>query len=209
MGVIWGLVDWFNSIGWGHDNVIAAATVSIAILNFILAFGTIFLWLSTRSLVNESKLTSKRQLRAYVFIDRCRMEVITTDAGRDFVLVDIAVKNYGNTPAYKFTSQQRGAIIKSSETPVYQTCSASEEGRQGNAIIGPGGETNFSIRIAMNDIHMSVIRRREKIVHVWGRYDYVDTFGEARYCDFFLKQGNWEPPGLWSLVPAAKSSEGN
>jgi hypothetical protein len=76
-------------------------------------------------------------------------------------------------------------------------------------MIGPNGEMSGFIRIPLNGIDGDVIKRREKIVHAWGRYDYVDAFDKPRYFEFFLTQGNWEPPGLWSLIPAKKASEGN
>lgn len=48
---------------WDDDRTIAAFTI-------VLAFSTIFLWLSTRRLVIGSEETAKRQLRAYLSYSR-------------------------------------------------------------------------------------------------------------------------------------------
>jgi hypothetical protein len=63
-----GLSCWFESIDWTPEAITAAATVVLACLTFILAFGTIFLWIATRKLVRGAEKNSERQLRAYISI---------------------------------------------------------------------------------------------------------------------------------------------
>ena len=57
---------WFRAIEWTPEAVTAAATVVLAFLTFILAFGSVCLWLATRRLVRGAEDTAERQLRAYV-----------------------------------------------------------------------------------------------------------------------------------------------
>jgi hypothetical protein len=84
------------------------------------AFGTIFLWLSTRALVSDGKRSSERQLRAYVLFEGGSISSIVTDAGRHFLNVQLLTKNYGQTPAYRFTYWHNAAILDPGDTPEYK-----------------------------------------------------------------------------------------
>jgi hypothetical protein len=79
-------------------------TDPVATFTGLLFFATLALWLSTRDLVNDAKDTAKRQLRAYVSIEKIFFKkssasplASTTDK------LNIIVKNYGQSPAYRMT----------------------------------------------------------------------------------------------------------
>jgi hypothetical protein len=185
------IVDKYNGI------ITAAATALLAVITYRLS-----------SLARDQAITTNVQLKAYIFIDRAVMQHIRTDEGRDFIEACVAVKNTGTTPAYKFTSWHDGVILTKHGAPNYKK-SVINETEQGHTIVGPNCETHFIRRVEMKGVGVPAIRSREKILHFWGRYDYIDAFGDSRYYEFFLKQGNFEPPNLWSLIPAEKPSKGN
>jgi hypothetical protein len=99
MGLVGQIVNWFSSIDWKPETVTAAATITIAALTFILASGTLFLWLATKRMVKGGERTAERELRAYVFI---KDGAVRTDQGQFSVAV--VLKNFGQTPATDFST---------------------------------------------------------------------------------------------------------
>ncbi len=95
--------------------VYANANSTIAVFTVVLALATIFLWTATRDLVHGAERTERRQLRAYVGVDRLSFECAGFDdknykpsdlttpglVHQDFLVVK--VRNYGQTPAYDVT----------------------------------------------------------------------------------------------------------
>jgi hypothetical protein len=170
----------------------------------LLFLATLALWLSTRRLVIGAEETAKHQLRAYVLLDGGAIRTITTDAGRIMLLIDIKMKNSGQTPAYNFRSWYGVEILYPKDAPKYTM-----GGVETPSPIGPGGEMDHTLRKEITEGDIVLIRQRKMVVHIWGRYDYTDIFDEPRYFELFLKNGNWEPPGAWSIIPAEQPSHGN
>jgi hypothetical protein len=86
-------------INWTPEEISAAATVVLAIVTFVLAFGTVFLWLATKKLVVSAETTAERQLRAYVFIKTVNLELVMGKPP----IAHIKLRKFGKTPAYEMT----------------------------------------------------------------------------------------------------------
>lgn len=98
-----------------HEEVIAVGTVFIAIFTIVLGLFTVSLAGATKKLVSGAESAERRQLRAYVGLDKISFECDSlhishyepTDLStpgkihRDFIV--IKVRNYGMTPAYGVT----------------------------------------------------------------------------------------------------------
>src|SRR5579859_4419557 len=90
------IFDWFMAIDWTPEAVTAAATVTLACLTFVLAWGTVFLWRVTKRLVKGAERTAERQLRAY--INYSKGSVVRWDSASP--IVQAAFRNHGQPPAH-------------------------------------------------------------------------------------------------------------
>src|SRR5437588_725666 len=92
---------WLTAINWTPESITAAANVSLAFLTFILAFGSIFLWLSTRRLVVGAEKTAQRQLRAYISVGSHGIKPFRNynQSRSTETIVHIGVRNVGQVPA--------------------------------------------------------------------------------------------------------------
>jgi hypothetical protein len=183
------LIDWFNSIEWGHDNVIASATVFIAVLNFILAFGTIFLWLATRRLVKGSERTAERQLRAYLCVEITESPIFNPD--REIVVI-LSIINRGQTPAYRTTN----SVVISLDTtiPSKDLRIKRDAGPHHPVVIGPNG----SIKITpwfprpLSNVEKGQLIAGTHHIYIFGTIDYTDAFGNTRHTSYRMK---------WNISP--------
>jgi hypothetical protein len=81
------------------NDVVAWATVVLALVTTALAFFTYRLWRATGTLVLDAAATAKRQLRAYVFVAEAGgtdLEALSKPS------VHVVFKNSGQTPAHNF-----------------------------------------------------------------------------------------------------------
>jgi hypothetical protein len=76
-----------------EDWWLTKSTIWLAAWTTILAIFTFCLWLATRNLVREDQDTAKRELRAYVALEKMSFE----GAGSDTLV--LGIKNFGQTPA--------------------------------------------------------------------------------------------------------------
>lgn|SRR6266542_1207086 len=94
---------WIMNVDWNSEAVTAAATVALAVLTLVLAFGTIFLYFATRRLVIGAEDTARRQLRAYVFAVRPEIGDWKDRnlSNLNPLMAKLIIKNTGQTPAYE------------------------------------------------------------------------------------------------------------
>lgn len=101
---------WFIAIEWNPETITAAATVALAFLTFVLAFGSVFLWLVTRSLVNDAAKNAEQQLRAYVSITP--KIVFNWRHQTNILQVGFDIENHGQTIASEITYDFSMMILK-------------------------------------------------------------------------------------------------
>jgi hypothetical protein len=197
--IVSNVASWF--VGLKAEQVTAAANVALAFLTLILALGTLFLWRATRHLVKESERTAKQQLRAYVFI---RDGWIESD-GRDWGFT-IILKNFGQTPAYGYSTWVGGEIFPTDSLPFPEPTPLSK--RVNRSIVAPSAETPIiSQPVKLIDNELQDTRSEKKAFFVWGGVDYVDVFGQSH--SFVFKTRTSGPAGrqndegrsVWPLKP--------
>ena len=155
--------------------------------------------------------TAERQLRAYVFVDGGSLILMTTDQGRMFIQGRVVLKNFGQTPGYKFATWTRMDVLET-KSPVFRD---DLEGF-GESVIGPGSKRHVPVvRGPIDTADLQAIRRGTKSIFIWGRIDYVDAFGKARYLKFYnvsgreISEPGAGPSGKWAIEQADKPYEAN
>jgi hypothetical protein len=174
--------NWLLASDWTPEAVTAKATVALAILTLTLAAGTFGLWFSTRRLVRSTEKTAERQLRAYVFVDGG--SIILNQLG--FWNIQIAFKNFGQTPAYRHSTWIGGEVLPFGHTSFPQPTPLPQ--RKGESIVGP--TARFDIKtdpIKLVGEEYKEITGGTKAFFVWGGCDYTDAFGVRRFFIFRMR----------------------
>ncbi len=163
--------------------VVAGAVLVLALLVGALALYTAKLLRATQRLIESGKASTQRQLRAYVAVsDVVREEHVGGHSSR----VNITLRNFGTTPAYRLAIAADARIaFFVDQVPV-----ATSAGRT-LGYLPPGLDFQIprpavlSIGTARGDETNSADSR----IFVSGCIEYVDTFGEPHFTRFRLEEG--------------------
>jgi len=119
-----------------------------------------------------------RQLRAYVFTENAGIELSTDE--KQFA-VHLTIKNFGQTPAYQFSTWLKYDIKPRTALPY-----DGPDLRTGEDVLGPSGKINIDDTRAFPPGDLQLIRAGNKAFFAWGGADYTDAFGIRRsiYCRF-------------------------
>lgn len=135
---------------------------------WLLFAATAILSWTTWLLVKGADATSRRQLRAYVFIDG--EEVILW--GQTGIRANIKLKNFGSTPGYNFRTWTNirvgpsGKAVFGSRLPLKQ-----------ESIIAPGAEIQApSPPLTITEEQLTAIVSGSQSIFVWGEAVYTDAF---------------------------------
>jgi hypothetical protein len=208
----WASYSWCRGLEW-----INAERV-IAIFTAILGMATWFLWRATRDLVRGAEETAERQLRAHVFIDGGSIQIITRDRRRVhpelpnpqmplYIQVHTVIKNYGQTPAYKFKVWRKLGIRDPNNLEFGEIGEGTAED-----ILGPNTTSTITAAIPIDDKVLTSIRDGTKSIFSWGRISYIDAFKKQRHFTFYQTNGRELGAGAgggWPLEPASKPYEEN
>lgn len=149
--------------------------------------------------------TSKRQSRGYIGIVAGEARALSNDK----ILVWIGLKNGGQTPAHDVTMWFSAAVlgIKPREKEFFE----SHHEDKGWVMVH---DATWIRHKTIEPADVAAVRSGQKRVWVWGRFDYVDSFGERCWGEFrywngyehsrVMPHGNVED--YWALIP---EKEGN
>jgi hypothetical protein len=140
--------------------------------------------IATKASVGLAEDTAERQLRAYVLVLQLELDMSETpplpDEGK--AALKLAIKNWGLTPAYDVrvyaetrffprTSEQAGFVdARMPGVP--------------KGTIPPGGIVYSTIPGDSGEEVRRMLRRQTYDLFLFGRIEYVDTFGVRRYSNF-------------------------
>jgi hypothetical protein len=156
--------------------VIAAATLVLAGVTAALAIFTWRLWRSTGALVSGADATARRQLRAYVSVKESRIDRLGPE---EYPEAQIQIRNFGQTPAYKFAVSAQIAIGETLEHPP----------KEPDKVLGhlaPGAEYIVTVSapfLLAKPLHYQ-LHQGAKTVFVHGIINYVDAFGMPHFTHF-------------------------
>jgi hypothetical protein len=198
---------WENA---SHDNITAFSTVAIAVFTFVLYRATNKMWDAGERQLLHLEDTAERQLRAYVFTAGGVISLMTTEDRRNYLEISIGIKNFGQTPAYHFSSWSRADIFDANY-PIFEIAKSDEM-----SIVGPAASRDAVIvKGPITDSDLSAIRDGSKRIFVWGRIDYIDAFGRPRHFQFYDHNGReiLAPgkgrTGRWPIHPWKRSYQAN
>jgi hypothetical protein len=135
--------------------------------------------------VKSMDVTAERELRAYVFTVRVERHK-RTPFGADPFMVAITITNGGKTPAYNCCPYARISCIALNQDIGLPEPVRSETDPM--FVLHPGQTFEFSTDpTPMPDGQHKIVMNGIQDIHVWGKIDYIDTFGEPRYTRFHLK----------------------
>jgi len=187
------------------DTLIAFFTLGLFIATFLL-------WRATRNLVSDAEDTSKRQLRAYVGVERMELRCAgfsdpnykPAELSPGYIFKDVisvTFKNFGLTPAYDVQIWVNWVPMPYPQRlpdafpyPDYGVTGFDVPAPTRTRHILHKDQSHTSI-IAIPDLRPFIAtRRQETMLYIYGHIDYRDIYGrrcKATFCQ------SWEP---WSSV---------
>jgi hypothetical protein len=170
-----GAVVFFSKI---YDDPLIAFTA-------LLAIATVSLVLVVLCQVRDARRSSERQLRAYVFIESVLFAQPDTPTSTDEPWrIHIVFKNYGQTPAYSTVVKATDEFGHAKPDDVLLKLPANAQIIPETAI--PPGQIHTIRLSSLRGGLRAYVAAREarKCAYVWGRVDYIDTFGRPHFQTF-------------------------
>jgi hypothetical protein len=158
-----------------------------AIATALLTWVTYLLW----RLGKEAGVTSRAQLRAYVFV---QVAICKIDNGK--VGAKIKFKNFGATPAFKV--KVRFDVVPENALSNLTLCEPEPE-----FALAPGASMTVSHAKSENDFFEG------GRIHAVGQIDYIDSFGEAHRTNFKMRYVESAVTSDAGLQPTADGNDAN
>jgi hypothetical protein len=156
----------------------------------------------TRKMLDSTRDTARRQLRAYLGFPDAFIENL--GAGR--FQIQITVANSGRTRALHVTKWIKAALLDRSENCPFEE----QKFDRIQHALAPRSRWRLREDCDWSDDLAAAIQRSDKIVHVWGQVRYTDIYGEPHLSNFrFRSQAARYTNGTiagWTLEP---HEEGN
>jgi hypothetical protein len=144
---------------------------------------TAALFLATAALIGtgviqwrETRNVAKKQLRAY--LGATQQDVRFVAANHLQTYIDIA--NTGHTPARNVRQWTRMEIRDRNDSQPFPL----PEPGQGKRPIVPGAKWPIGLERIVTGEELAQLDSQEKTIFVWGRVEYLDTFGESQWLNF-------------------------
>lgn len=173
-----------------ESNRLASVNVRLSLfVSLLTLLGTIFVGWT----LMETRNTSRRELRAYVFAENSGVYALTKQVPRSEngkVGSTVVVRNSGQTPAYDvihWSMLALHAVVNERELviPPLETLH--------RTVVPPGGilkaERRLSIHLTRDQ--QASLKTGAMALYVYGRIEYTDAFGTRRYTDYRLAWAGW------------------
>jgi hypothetical protein len=133
----------------------------------------------------ESRKSSERQLRAYVFP---RAEELRDYGVGKTAYLYVKITNLGQTPAYKFKQAARGGYRN---FPLTEPIPHTQDMEPESAPLGPGDFVYAKAKIMhpLTQAHLNEIKAGKKALYFVGQIDFVDAFGKPRWVKYCFASG--------------------
>ena len=173
---------------------IADGTIAIAVFTAVLAIATIALmvftgklWRATNRLVKGADDTARRQLRAYVTVDKAQIAGL---GDGQVPVAHLIIKNAGQTPAYKLTGIGCIATGISWET-LLPPSTQNGPLEMTHSSLGPGciADQFHSAPRKLNPGDMDALLDGSTTIFVYGEIHYRDTFDVEHFIEYRFQVG--------------------
>jgi hypothetical protein len=148
---------------------------------------TFLLWLSTQLLVREAKATSRRQLRAYVFLDPAKeFSFVRKPSTTATVEIEIHVKNLGATPAHDLIVESWMTIDIWPMPKEFTFIGPPGVGPVSKSVVPPGGLAHFHAGTAkpFTVAELAAIQNGDLCLYIYGSIKYKDAFNRPHWTNF-------------------------
>ena len=141
--------------------------------------------------VRDARLSSERQLRAYVFP---RAKALTNYAVGETPSLEITIKNYGQTPAYKLAQVSTWGY---QDFPLTERLPPLENSDEERRPLAPSDHILAwpTFQNPITSAQIAEIHNGKKALYFLGRIDYVDAFGARRWVTYCYYSGGNLPVG--------------
>jgi hypothetical protein len=164
------LAEWF----------IAFFTCGLVFVTAVLAYFTKELWASTGELVRDAKVTTKHELRAYMGVERIRLQEEGKSSNRPGIW-KIKIRNFGKTMA--------------KETEVWIASAIREDGlgdfhlgdRRSKTVVMPHEAMGFEDIVEMGESKINWFKPGPSSIYIWGKITYMDVFDKPHSTIFRFK----------------------
>jgi hypothetical protein len=166
-----------------HSDAAEAPEVTFLTLRLgevLLVFATVLLVLVTKALVDGSKESAERQLRAYVHIRNVRISEMNSGNNPK---IEVFVRNYGQTPARRITNTYNCREMKQ---PIEREFALDKLQMVELADLAPRAETRSTTNYPFPRWGpiKPVLLNKTVVFYVWGRVDYYDVFEQHRWTEY-------------------------
>jgi len=185
---------WLNIL----TGILATSTAALAIITGFLVSYTKKLWGATKSLMEGAKDTAERQLRAYMGIESASATFSVSS-----LIVHVAIKNSGQTPAYKIRVWNKLCVFDPANAPVFLKGDSTDN----YSMLGAG--VPLVLTADLRDLQkpdMVSIGDGTRPTYIWGEIAYRDVFKIERNTTFRLSIRR-KPGGEWYLRPTDDGNE--
>jgi hypothetical protein len=188
--------------------IVALSGIAVAIFTGTLWWSTTRLWRSTDRLVHGAEDTATRQLRAYVFV----AEAEIVGLGTLVPMVNITIRNTGQTPAYDVIMSAMAKAFNSEQVAVFDEAKPDENSSR--FVFGPSAHGRRTVELAaflgQPEQRTALQSRNGPILFVWGVITYRDEFSADRETEFRLEIGGrhgWPADNRMSVSPHGNRAE--
>jgi hypothetical protein len=168
---------------------IADYTLWLTWLTAILAGSTVGLWGVTYFTLRHGRETAERQLRAYVSVKTVLFFRPNIDDGDNQEWpIHLVFQNAGQTPAYALVIKAERCLVP--QQPIDKIFALSDSAESSPpCIMAPDGRHTMQLG-GIEPGHASFLnaQRAGTYCYVWGRVDYIDTFGRKHFTEFQMWQ---------------------
>jgi hypothetical protein len=179
---------WIVEVIDGHNGFVTAlGTLAVAAFTWTLWRTSDRQASLTREAIDEAKISSERQLRAYVCVESSKVENFAVGS---IPTVNVLLKNVGQTPAYRYRGQRTyglGPFPYEGTFPFdFVAVGGLATGELPPRDLGPGGDSPISIAgTAITQEDFDGITNGSRAIFIFGIAHYDDVFGrphETQYC---------------------------
>jgi hypothetical protein len=186
--------NWFD--GWNLSDKIAVIASVVALLQFFALFATVFVMVRT----------ARRQLRAYVLVSGSAVTNVVE--GNGIPEARVAIKNFGQTPAYNFVNVTGlAAYVYPPPKSISLTVPNDELSKPiARSVLGPTQEelatTDWQEKARpLTQQEKTDLAEGRAIIYVYGEIRYTDAFGRSHRTKYRYMMGGpvGVRPGGWTV----------
>lgn len=157
----------------------------------------------------ETRRTSRRELRAYIFPENVgAFQIKEGDTVTDVVGSGLLLRNSGQTPAYKvrhWGEVKIWDVADEDSLPLSRSFAGFENPVPPNGTFHKGRNTGGPL----SEEEIAALKSGIKAIYVYGRVEYIDAFAKPRFTTYRFMWSGWPIPVDMMMNFAIRGNEAN